>query len=105
MMRWLPEEAGDRFQNAVSSLNKQTQAIYGCDLVLADYRGKEGTLNSLQEIWDALTDTEKAVRELSTFQLNPTMPDSKEYGAIEQSPNSIFDSQFFPRPQGEKKLG
>ena len=52
-----------------------------------------------------LTDTEKAVRELSTFQLNPTMPDSKGYGAKEQSINSIFDPQFFPRPQGEKKLG
>lgn len=64
MMRWLPEEAGDRFQNAVSSLNKQTQAIYGCDLVLADYRAKVGTLNSLQEIWDALCDTEKAVSQL-----------------------------------------
>ena len=33
------------------------------------------------------------------------MPDSKEYGVIEQSTISIFDPQFFPRPQGEKKLG
>ena len=67
MLRWLPEEASDRFQNAVSSLNKQSQAKYGCDLVLADYRGKEGTLSSLNQLWDAFEETGKAVESLEGY--------------------------------------
>ena len=64
MLRWLPEGYSDRFQDAVSSLNGQTQKIYGCDLVLADYRQKPGTLTSLEEIWNAFADTEKVIETL-----------------------------------------
>ena len=55
-MRWLPEAAGDRFYDAVSSLNRQSQAKYGCDLLLAGYRGGAGSLRTLDEIWDAFAD-------------------------------------------------
>ena len=68
MLRWLPEEASDLFQNAVSSLNRQAQAVYGCDLVLADYRGKAGTLSTLDQLWDAFTGVEKAVEALEGYQ-------------------------------------
>jgi len=61
MLRWLPEEYSDRFQDAVSSLNAQTQRVYGCDLVLADYRQKPGTLTSLEQIWDAFADAGKVI--------------------------------------------
>lgn len=64
IMRWLPAEVSDRFQDAVSSLNGLTQAVYGCDLVLADYRGKKGTLSTSQELWDAFAAVEQEVNQL-----------------------------------------
>ena len=64
MLRWLPEEYSDRFQDAVSSLNAQTQRVYGCDLVLADYRRKAGTLTTLDQIWDAFADAGKVIETL-----------------------------------------
>ena len=64
MMRWLPAEDGDRFQDAVSSLNTLSQKVYGCDLVLADYRGKAGTLTTPEQLWDAFSATEQAVDQL-----------------------------------------
>ena len=64
MLRWLPEEYSNLFQNAVSSLNKQTQKIYNCDLVLADYRNLPGTLASIDEIWDAFDETAEVIEAL-----------------------------------------
>ena len=107
MLRWLPEGYSDRFQDAVSSLNGQTQKIYGCDLVLADYRQKPGTLTSLEEIWNAFADTEKVIETLPGHPgdyLRAMLPGFQMILKVMQGDNIPYTEQIAAMQEIESKL-
>jgi len=107
MLRWLPEEYSDQFQNAVSSINMQAQRIYETDLVLADYRAKPGTLTSLDEIWDAFANTESVIKELPGHPgdyLRAMLPGFQMILRVMQGDDVPYAQQIAAMQQVESKL-
>ena len=65
MKRWLPEESSKLFLDAVSSINIHSQKLYKTDLVLANYPAAEGTMDTLDKLWNAMIESEKEAAKLS----------------------------------------
>lgn len=108
IMRWLPVEISDRFQDAVSSLNTLTQKTYGCDLVLADYCGKAGTLTTAEQLWDAFSATGQAVDQLpdghAKSYLKDMLPAFQMILRVMQGDQVPYDQQVRSMQQVESRV-